>query len=258
MTVKSEIQSNGDYTYTSEYRNVYVDRNGSDDAPTLATWRDYDTSGVKAVYGFDGIFAKPLTGSNLNLTALDSTAEGYVRLRDNDNFNNDGLGVESLTGNSNNNRVENGEYIVFDLGALSKNAVVTLTDVAATEVGCIRWYAFDASGTGVGTDTVSGIPSSNVLEFSLPTNINYQYIAFTSTSNLGRFRVNGLRAEAAITGDGTDALTYTLSDSDGSQERNIDDQYITAQILWRMQRQYVNHICQMVRIKVAKHNIRRR
>lgn len=50
----------------------------------------------------------------------------------------------------------------------------------------------------------------------MPTNINYQYIAFTSTNNSGRFRVNGLRAEAAVTGNATDEFTYTLSDSDGS------------------------------------------
>ncbi|WP_317028641.1 VCBS domain-containing protein [Acinetobacter towneri] len=212
-----EIQSNGEYTYTSGYRNVYVDRNGSDTAPTLTEWKDYATTGVQNVYGFDG--SSPLTGNNLNLSALNSnsTAESYVRHRDNDpGNNNDGLGVESSNGNSNNNRVENGEYIVFDLGALSKNAVVTLTDVAATEVGSITWYAFDASGTGVGTDTVSGAPSSSVLEFSLPTNINYQYIAFTSTRNNAHFRVNGLRAEAAVTGNATDEFTYTLSDSDGS------------------------------------------
>ena len=130
--------------------------------------------------------------------------------------NNDGLGVETtLSGSTsdqqNISRVENGEYIVFDLGALSKNAVVTLTDVSnATEAGYITWYAFNASGTLVGTDTVSGTPSSSVLGFSLPTNINYQYIAFTSTNNSGHFRVNGLRAEAAVTGNSTDEFTYCL------------------------------------------------
>ncbi|HRO79603.1 MAG TPA: VWA domain-containing protein, partial [Acinetobacter towneri] len=212
---KLEIQSNGEYTYTSGYRNVYVDRNGTDTAPTLPEWKDYATTGVKNVYGFDG--SSPLTGDNLNLSALNSTAENYVRHRDNWFNNNDGLGVESSTGTSNNNRVENGEYIVFDLGALSKNAVVTLTNVSdAAEAGYITWYAFDASGIRVDTGTVSGTPSSSVLEFSLPTNINYQYIAFTSTDNFGRFRVNGLRAEAAVTGNATDEFTYTLSDSDGS------------------------------------------
>lgn len=135
--------------------------------------------------------------------------------------------------------------------------MVTLTDVAATEVGSITWYAFDASGTRVGTDTVSGTPSSSVLEFSLPTNINYQYIAFTSTST-ANFRVNGLRAEAAVTGNATDEFTYTLSDSDGSQaQRQHLPSIHHRSILWRMQRQFVNHICRMVRIKVAKHNIQR-
>ncbi len=219
---KLEIQSNGEYTYTSGYRNVYVDRNGSDTAPTLPEWKDYATTGVKNVYGFDG--SSPLTGNNLNLSALNSTAEGYVRHKDNlFNNNNDGLGVESSNGNSNNNRVENGEYIVFDLGALSKNAVVTLTDVSdTTEAGRITWYAYDANGNQVGTGTLttggaSTSISSNVATVTLPTNINYQYIAFTSTRNNAHFRVNGLRAEAAITGDGTDAFNYTLSDSDGSQ-----------------------------------------
>ncbi|WP_407508768.1 beta strand repeat-containing protein, partial [Acinetobacter baumannii] len=218
---KLEIQSNGEYTYTSGYRNVYVDRNGSDTAPDLTKWKDYATTGVKNVYGFDG--SSPISGTTLNLNALTNSTANIVRLVDaTTGNNNDGLGVETtLSGSTsdqqNISRVENGEYIVFDLGALSKNAVVTLTDVSnATEAGYITWYAFNASGTLVGTDTVSGTPSSSVLEFSLPTNINYQYIAFTSTNNSGHFRVNGLRAEAAVTGNSTDEFTYTLSDSDGS------------------------------------------
>ncbi|MGL6083195.1 MAG: beta strand repeat-containing protein, partial [Gammaproteobacteria bacterium] len=218
---KLEIQSNGEYTYTSGYRNVYVDRNGSDTAPDLTKWKDYATTGVKNVYGFDG--SSPISGTTLNLNALTNSTANIVRLVDaTTGNNNDGLGVETtLSGSTsdqqNISRVENGEYIVFDLGALSKNAVVTLTDVSnATEAGYITWYAFNASGTLVGTDTVSGTPSSSVLGFSLPTNINYQYIAFTSTNNSGHFRVNGLRAEAAVTGNSTDEFTYTLSDSDGS------------------------------------------
>jgi hypothetical protein len=106
------------------------------------------------VYGFDN--SSPLTGNNLSLSALNSTAESYVRYRDNSGNNNDGLGVESSTGTSNNNRVENNEYIVFDLGALSKNAVVTLTDVSdTTEAGRITWYAYDANGNQVGTGTLT-------------------------------------------------------------------------------------------------------
>lgn len=53
---KLQIQSNGEYTYTSGYRNVYVDRNGSNTAPTLTEWKDYATTGVKNVYGFDNSF----------------------------------------------------------------------------------------------------------------------------------------------------------------------------------------------------------
>lgn len=108
----------------------------------------------------------------------------------------------------------------------------------------------------MGTDTVSGTPSSSVLEFSLPTNINYQYIAFTSTST-ANFRVNGPRAEAAVTGNATDEFTYTLSDSDGSQATATLTVNTSPLNTLADARQFVNHICRMVRIKVAKHNIQR-
>ncbi len=219
---KLDIQSNGDYTYTSNYHNIYVDRSGSDTPPTLETWKDTTISGVKNIYGFDG--SSPISGTTLNLAALTSTLDpaNAVRIRDNTGNNNDGLGVETTTGTSNNNRVENGEYIVFDLGAPSKKAVVTLTDVAdTTEAGRITWYAYDTAGVQVGTGTLttggaSTSISNNVATVTLPTTIDYQYLVFTSTNNAAHFRVNGIKAEAAITGNATDEFTYTLSDSDGS------------------------------------------
>ncbi len=220
---KLEIQSNGDYTYTSSYRNVYVDRKGSDTAPTLTTWKDTANGGVKGIYGFDGASSSPISGTTLNLSALTNTGNpvNYVRYRDNTGNNDDGLGVESSSGSSSNNKVEQNEWIVFDLGALSKNAVITLTDVSSSETSGITWYAYDANGNQVGTGTLitggaSTSISSNVATVTLPTNINYQYLVFTSTSSSANFRVNGIKAEAAITGNASDTFTYTLTDSDGS------------------------------------------
>ena len=219
---KLEIQSTGDYTYTSNYHNIYVDRKGADTAPTLATWKDTTTSGVKNIYGFDGSSPIFSISGNLNLTLLTNTAAGIVRLQENSGNNNDGLGVETNSGTSNTNRVESGEYIVFDLGASSKKAVVTLTNVTdLTEANYITWYAYDTAGFQVGTGTLTGggastSISNNVATVTLPTTIDYQYLVFTSTNNAAHFRVNGIKAEAVTTGNSTDEFTYTLSDSDGS------------------------------------------
>ena len=212
------ISQNGEFSYKSNYHNIVIDRNGSNTSPTLDIWKNTST-GIKNIYGFDG--TSPFIGSNLDLNLLDEKAASIVRHRDVAlSHKDDGLGVEtSSKADSNNDRVQNGEYIVFDLGAIYTNAIVTLTDVASkTEAGNISWFAFDAEGKLVGSGPMSGTPSSNVLTFKLPEDVHgYQYLAFTSTTDTADFRINGLKAEIDTVSMPTDEFKYVLKDADGDQ-----------------------------------------
>ncbi|TFW71903.1 hypothetical protein C3Y98_07455 [Methylotenera oryzisoli] len=200
-------QDDGSYTYTSSLSNrQVVAGTGSN---TQAVW----TSAGISTYGFDG--SSPQTGSNLNLSNLTASAAGFVRHRDNSGTNNDGLGVESSTGSSNNNRIESGEHLVLDLGAGfgTTSASVTLTDLSNGETA--TWRAYDASGNFVATGTIVGTSGNNNIQTGLiSTGTAFRYIQFTSSG--ATYRIDGLTATQDLSSITPDAFTYTIADADGS------------------------------------------
>ncbi|MDO9466089.1 MAG: Calx-beta domain-containing protein [Thiobacillus sp.] len=201
------LAPDGGYTYVSSHQNVVV--------PTSADLAGWSAAGV-GYWGFDGGgTSTPFVGNNaangLNFSGLNATQAGYVRYRDNSGTNNDGIGVESSAGSNNNNRVENNEHLVLDIGISSRSASVTLTDLTGSETAI--WRAYDASGALVGSGTVSG-NGSNIAVADLSTASAFQYLVFSSTG--ATYRVNGLTAQPDLSMSTPDVFSYTLTDADGS------------------------------------------
>jgi len=202
------INQSGAYSYLSAYKNVTAS------GPVSGTW---DTAGV-GYYGFDG--SSPIVAGSLNTAALTgaagAAARAFVRFRDNGGTNDDGMGVESSAGNSGNNRIENGEFLVLDIGTqmgtpLSRSASVTLTDLTAAETA--TWTAYNAAGTQVGTGTIIG-NGSFIANLTINTAAGFRYLMFSSGG--ANYRVNGLTAEPDLTGITPDVFNYTITDVDGS------------------------------------------
>jgi Ca2+-binding RTX toxin-like protein len=133
---------------------------------------------------------------------------------------NDGLGVESGGGNNtgNNGRIEQDESLVINLGMLSRNASVTLTDLASGETA--QWRAYDANGVLVASGTISGAGSqgntNSTISSTITSTTAFQYIVFSSGASGSHYRVNGITATPDLTIVTPDQFTYTLTDADGS------------------------------------------
>ena len=206
-------QLTGEYSYQNTTPNLAVPASPANVAVTLNGWRN--TYGID-LFGFDTTAPSngtPYTGdvpaNGLNLAVLNATAEGKVRLRDNGGSNNDGIGVETVAGNSNNNRIENDESLVVDMNITSKSATVTLTDLGAGESA--TWHAYDNAGNRVATGTIAG-NATNIATTTLSAATAFQYIAFTSSGGV-TYRLNGLNAVPEVPDQ---VFTYTLTDADGS------------------------------------------
>jgi hypothetical protein len=198
------LAPDGGYTYVSSHQNVVV--------PTNANLAGWSAAGV-GYWGFDG--STPFVGNNaangLNFSTLNATQVGYVRYRNNSGTSDDGIGVESSSGSSTNNRIENNEHLVLDIGTSSRSASVTLTNLSGSETAI--WRAYDASGALVGSGTVSG-NSSDIAVANLSTASAFQYLVFSSTG--ATYRVNGLTAQPDLSAIAPDVFSYTLTDADGS------------------------------------------
>ncbi|MEW5965933.1 MAG: type I secretion C-terminal target domain-containing protein [Pseudomonadota bacterium] len=201
------IAPDGSYTYVSSHQNVVV--------PTGSSLAGWSAAGVSS-WGFDGGGTPtPFVGGNaangLNFSALNGTQAGYVRYRNNTGTADDGIGVESSSGNSSNNRIENNEHLVLDIGMATRSAGVTLTNLSAGESA--TWRAYDASGALVGSGTVAGV-GGDIVVANLSTASAFQYLVFSSTGST--YRVNGLTAQPDLSAVSPDVFSYTLTDADGS------------------------------------------
>ncbi len=188
------IDTSGNYTYSSSYANKSV--------PTAAK-ADWDAANIK-YYGFDG--SSPLTGTNLNVAALTTTAAGLVKFST--LAGDEGLGVEATTGTTTTQRLETGEHLVLDLGLNSKAVSVALGNFGGTETG--TWYAYSSTGTLVTQGNFSAASGSSI---NITATTAFEYLRFVSTS--GNFRVATISAARDISALTPDAFTYTLTDADG-------------------------------------------
>ncbi|MDP3776664.1 type I secretion C-terminal target domain-containing protein [Methylotenera sp.] len=198
-------QDDGSYTYTSSLSNRQVVAGTGNN--TQAVW----TSAGISTYGFDG--SSPQTGANLNLSSLTASAAGFVRYRNNDGTNDDGLGVESSSGSTSSSRVQSGEHLVLDLGAGfgTTSASVTLTDLSGSDTA--TWRAYDASGNFIQAGTITGNGTS-IQTSTITTSSAFRYIQFTSSG--ATYRIDGLTATQDLSSITPDAFTYTIADADGS------------------------------------------
>ncbi|CAG0959908.1 RTX-I toxin determinant A from serotypes 1/9 [Methylophilaceae bacterium] len=208
------INETGSYSYTSAYQNKVVSPStgtGSGSGTTAATIANWNSAGI-TMFGFDG--SSPMTSGNsvLNLNALTAAASNIVRYRNNSGSNNDGIGVETNSGSSDNNRIENNEHLVLNLNMLSRSTSVTLTDLGSGESA--QWRAYDASGALVASGSISGA-SGNIVTGTVTSTTAFQYLVFSGSSS-SNFRVNGLTATPDLSNVTPDQFTYTLTDADGS------------------------------------------
>ncbi|NMY49591.1 retention module-containing protein [Pseudomonas sp. WS 5011] len=213
------IQQNGSYTYTSSHQSVAVVANGNT-ATIVANW----TAAGVGVYGFDTnsigggqtqtnqLYGNPLNIDSINVASLNGTATARMTSRDVSDNDDDGIGVESGGSSSGNARIQNGENLVLDLGFESNSAKVTLTALGNSEAAI--WRAYDANGDLVGNGTVGG-NNNDIVTATITTTQDYQYLVFTSGG--ATYLVNGLIAEANLSGVTPDVFEYTLEDADESQ-----------------------------------------
>ncbi|MGV3570176.1 MAG: tandem-95 repeat protein [Ramlibacter sp.] len=196
------IAANGSYTYTSSAPAVF-----STGAPTsLANW-----TGNIVSHGFDG--EEPYNSgatatSGLNLANLTAARAGEVRFRNNGGTDDDGIGVETTAGNSGNNRIENGEDLVLNLGRLSQSTSVTLTDLSGGETA--QWHVYAANGAYIDSGTIGG-NGSNIATGLITASTPFQYVVLTSGGST--YRINGMDVTPYVAPVTVD---YTLTDADGS------------------------------------------
>jgi large repetitive protein len=207
-------QDDGSYTYTSALQNRELI--AGTNSNTQAAW----TAANIGTYGFENTGTSAQVGANLNTGALNATQAGFVRFRNNGGVNNDGIGVESGSGSSNNNRIENNESLVLDLGVGSAlgsgftttSANVTLTDLSNGETA--TWRAYDANGVFITQGTISGTSGNNNIQTgTISTATAFRFIQFTSSGST--YRVDGLSAAQELSSIAPDVFTYTLADADG-------------------------------------------
>ncbi|MES2501883.1 MAG: VCBS domain-containing protein [Pseudomonadota bacterium] len=207
-------QDDGSYTYTKATdKSVAAGTN----AATQAVW----TAAGFNTYGYDtpvaaGIYNSPFVGGSpangINFTSMTATQAGYVRYRNNGGTGDDGLGVESVAGTSANNKIENNEHLLIDIGLSSQSATITLTDLTLLETATWRAYAADGSFISGATGTVNGV-LSGVVSATITTMSPFAYLVVSSTGNA--FRIDGLTV-TPVAMTTSNIFTYTLTDADGS------------------------------------------
>ncbi|MEZ5616015.1 MAG: Ig-like domain-containing protein, partial [Rhodocyclaceae bacterium] len=194
-------QLTGEYSYQNTTPNLVVPATINADG-----WR---ALGVD-LFGFDG--SDPYSGGDpsngLVTAALDVAAADKVRFRDRGGVSDDGLGVETTSGNNTSTRIQSGEALVVDMNLMSRSATVTLTNLSGSETA--TWHAYDSTGAHVATGTIDG-NSSNIATATISTGTPFQYIVFASSG--ATFRLNGLNAIPEVPDQ---VFTYTLTDADGS------------------------------------------
>lgn len=199
-------QNDGSYTYTlSTPANITVNN------PTGVA--SFTSVGIN-LFGFDGGNPYNTAGnasSGLNLSALNAASTAIVRFQDNAGENDDGIGVETNPGNSNTNRIENGEQLVISLGVQTRTVALNLKDLAAGETA--NWETYNASGVLVNSGTVAG-GSGGVVNFTITSGVAFSHVVLRSVLGGSHFRMDGISVTPEPTAL-SDIFTYTLRDGDG-------------------------------------------
>ncbi|WP_369751044.1 beta strand repeat-containing protein [Methylotenera sp. 73s] len=209
-------QDDGSYTYTKATdKSVAAGTNTA----TQSVW----TAAGFNTYGYDtpvaaGIYNSPFVGgtpaNGINFTSMTAIQAGYVRYRNNGGTGDDGLGVESVVGNSANNKIESNEHLLIDIGLSSQSATITLTDLALLETATWRAYAADGSFISGATGTINGGPLLNtIVSATITTTSPFAYLVLSSTGS--NFRIDGLTV-TPVAMTTSNIFIYTLTDADGS------------------------------------------
>ena len=199
------LYADGSYTYTANPVNTNVVVTGN----SLADW----TSSVD-LYGFLG---SPINGSgSLNLNALTATAQNAVSWN---GGSKPGVGVSI----SQSGKVDDGEYVVINLGEPATSAAISVNQFNASQAQFSVWSAYDAQGNLVGTGNFSGVNSNGttatltISEADVTGPFSYISVGFDTNgqnSNAG-FVINGL-AYSVVPENSEDSFTYQMQDQDGS------------------------------------------
>jgi VCBS repeat-containing protein len=194
------VSSDGTYSYTSSLPEIHVLTGSS-----LATWRQ-----STHLYGFTSGTSWQ-NGSDLNLSALTSSAESPVVFA---NGSKNGIGV----GTSGSATVGNGEQLIVDLLETTTHATIGIAQLNTNQnPSNAHWYAYDASGTLVGSgDFSSATSTNNGSEYTLgvSTSSAFEYVRLSWTQGNQGFVLSSLDVtRQPLNYD--DSFTYTMKDADG-------------------------------------------
>jgi hypothetical protein len=191
------IDQNGDYSYVSNHQSVAVS------GTNKSSWTD-----EIGVYGFDG--ASPLSGGDLDLTAISAMSNGdNVTVRNNSSTDR-GIGVENGGGATNTSaRIQSGESLVMDLGTTVDSAAVTLTGLSNGNEAA--WSAFDTNGNFLASGTING-EGDNIVNATVGV-AGTQYLVFSQVDD--NYLINALSFTPSLGAVSPDVFNYTLTDADG-------------------------------------------
>ena len=190
------LNQDGTYTYDSAY--VVGTVSGTDEID----WNDANIGYYGITSGNDPFDSN----GNLDMSVLTQSNS------DNVNFNDsNGLGVD-------NTKVDDNEYLVFDLNGKTSTVDVELTNFGGSEN--VDWYAYNELGELVGSGSKRG-NDDDILNITAnqtsASNIGSDFIQYivVDPENNTEIRVEGLSYDVDSSLNISDTFSYELQDSDG-------------------------------------------
>ena len=186
------ISSDGTYNYESTV-SAPAPTVVSADGSTQASWA---ADGVDT-FGFNDI-SDALTGGNLDLSALDSTAAGRVVTSSN------ALGVQDGSGTT---RINDGEAIVIDLNGSTDDVSFTVSNNFNGET--INWSVYDENGVLL----TSGTRSNGADDFDVQED-GIAYVVLTTPDDTFRLESVSYTIPDNTPPPADELFTYTLTDGE--------------------------------------------
>ncbi|ABV85696.1 Cadherin [Shewanella pealeana ATCC 700345] len=195
---KLTVNSDGSYSYESTLDTSAQASEGAD-----AILEVFD------LYGFTD--NRLFNGDNLNLGALDSTAQGLINIRASGGQAKPGIGV---SGNGKDD-IGGSESLLVSLETSSTSMQFGVNELNANQ-GDLAWSVYDENGNLVASGVFSSDSNSGALQtLNISTDTAFQYVVLSYTDNNNGFVVDSISYTPAI-GAVDESFNYKVIDNDGS------------------------------------------
>ncbi|ABZ78462.1 putative outer membrane adhesin like protein [Shewanella halifaxensis HAW-EB4] len=195
---KLTVNSDGSYSYESTLDTSAQASEGAD-----AILEVFD------LYGFTD--NRLFNGDNLDLGALDSTAQALINIRASGGQAKPGIGV---SGNGKDD-ISGSESLLVSLETSSTSMQFGVNELNANQ-GDLAWSVYDENGNLVASGVFSSDSNSGALQtLNISTDTAFQYVVLSYTDSNNGFVVDSISYTPAI-GAVDESFNYTVIDNDGS------------------------------------------